>query len=186
MSGSSKFERESALLTYLATALSMPIAEVFDPKCRYGRETGIDVVFSFQGDTIGVQVTEYDGGEGVANVDKGTLRKQEAMARRGQIPIGMFVGNQPLTSIKARISEKIRKAENYSFEEFDQVWLLMLSNIPDAVGTLVPKGLVTTEGLSAILGDALLSSKYDRVFYQQIMYPTLCEWSRESGWISCP
>jgi hypothetical protein len=180
----SKFDREYALLKYFADASSILLTNAVDPMRKYGRETGTDVVFTYRDKTIGVQVTEYDGGEALPGIGKGTLRGQEAKARRAQTPSGMFVGNQPLASIAARIIEKIQKARDYCFDEVDEVWLLVSSNLPEAIGTFVPKGLVTTQGLSSAVGTALASSKYDRVIYHQVIYPILCEWSADAGWIS--
>jgi hypothetical protein len=97
----------------------------------------------------------------------------------------MFVGNDPLSSIRARITEKIDKAKSFDFAEFDEVWLLVSANL-EAVGTFVPRGLVTADRLAESSQALLKSSKYARAFYQQLIYPCLFRWSPPIGWQSHP
>jgi hypothetical protein len=176
-----KFERERYCVGALAQHLGLPMNNVSNPMCVYKREIGVDVIVMDDERRFGIQVTELDGVEGIAGTRQGQLRAQEK-AQQATNP-GMYVGNAPDVAIASRIKVKVAKSKRYAFTEVDEVWLLVVANLPDVPGsTFVPKNRINPDVLNRISAAELTGSKYKRAFYQQIMFPALFEWTSHQGW----
>ena len=166
----SKFERERYCVEQLAASLRLPGSlEYRDPLVDYGRETGIDVVMIGQGRRIGFQVTEYDGGEGVANLGAGRMRADEVRLKRASFPNGVYGGwGSPHfgTAFAARVMEKIDKACKYDFAEVEEIWLLVSAGLPDSpTATFVPHFHISADDLNRSTATILAQSCYAGPFF---------------------
>ena len=182
-----KFARESYCVQQLASCLGLTAAlEYRDPLEDYRRETGIDVIAVGEGYRLGFQVTEYDGGEGVAAIGGGEMRAREVRQQRAAGKMGVYSGwGSPHfePAFAARVLEKVQKSSNYNFGEVDQIWLLISAGLPDApIATFVPHAYIGTEILNAASAAALATSRYDGAFFHIIMGDVIYEWDRESQW----
>ncbi|HTQ34740.1 MAG TPA: hypothetical protein VMI30_11255 [Stellaceae bacterium] len=180
------FAPEQYCVEQLASSLGISSdVQIRDPKVDYRRETGIDVIMIGQGHRIGFQVTEYDGGENVARLGAGQMRREEVRQKRiavGGVYAGWGSPHFP-TAFRARIDQKIRKAENYSFCEVDEVWLLVSAGLPDApIATFLPHFHIAADDLNDTTARLLENSKFSGAFLHVIMGNALYEWDRRSRW----
>lgn len=131
---------------------------------------------------IGVQVTEYHGDEGQGG---SALRAQEESDAVKSITRACAVPTDASCGLTKRFSDKLAKASRYTFEEFSEVWLLVAAFLPKlgAVATTSAMPIfITTEWLEQHFGEALLASKYQRVFFHVHLWSALYDWSLDSGW----
>jgi hypothetical protein len=179
-----KFERERHWVSQLAPNIGLSIEEVVDPLVIYNkREIGVDVIVTHSKQRTGIQITELDGAEGISGVGQGRLRGDEKKSSSVNPVYGMFGGNAPDLAIGSRFKAKVNKSKLYTFSEVHEVWLFVVANLPDVPGsTFVPGNLVTTDVLNRVSATELAGSKYQRAFYQQIMFPALFEWTQAHEW----
>jgi hypothetical protein len=180
-----KFEREKHWVSQLALRIGLPMNDVSDPLLICEREIGVDVIVTRGRRRLGIQVTEIDGSEGISREHKGRLRATEKSKQRANSVFGMYVGNSPHMAVAGRIRAKVEKSKRYTFSEVDEVWLLVVANLPDVpASTFVPRNSINLDVLTRISGAELTGSKYQRAFYQQIMFPALFEWTPGCGWLT--
>jgi hypothetical protein len=186
---SGKFERERYFVEELAASLEWPTEVAYrDPVAEYGYETGADVIALMPGRRIGIQVTEYDGGEGVPTTGGGWMRAQERRQIREAGRMGVYTGwGSPYfnEAFRARVAAKVAKSERYSFTDFDGVYLLVVANVPGAgISTFVPYRHIDPGLLDELAGVTLGGSNFETAFLHIIMGSVLFRWDRPSGWRS--
>jgi hypothetical protein len=187
MSMRAKFERELYCVQQLAMHLGLPDGlEYRDPLADNGYETGVDVSMMIGSRRIGVQVTEYDGGEGVAGLKPGQMRAAEKKLTREAGKSGVYAGGGSPhieTAFLARITTKVQKCKAYTFAEYDEVWLLISANIPGVgLSTFAPRFQIFPELLNAWTNVILIYSNYARVFFHMIMGDVVFYWDRDNSW----
>jgi hypothetical protein len=184
---SAKFARELYCAQQLATHLGLPVdLDWRDPLVEKGYETGADVFVQIGSRRIGIQVSEYDGGEGQPSAKPGQMRAAEARLIAEAGPDGVYGGwgspkfNEAFT---ARVEAKVEKCKLYSFAEYDEIWLLIAANVPGAgLSTFVPYFHIGPDRLDLCTRRILSSSSYKRAFLDIIMRDTLFGWDRENSW----
>jgi hypothetical protein len=131
-------------------------------------------------------VTRFKRLEGVANPGRGLRATEKRNVRHGQFPaVAIPLGHQ-LMSLRARMTDKIEKARRYTFQQFDEVWLLVSASLADPeaiVSTSLIPLLLTPEDVNKCLDDEMLRrSKYAKAFIHIQVGDTVYRWTRESGW----
>ncbi|OGA02874.1 MAG: hypothetical protein A3I00_05810 [Betaproteobacteria bacterium RIFCSPLOWO2_02_FULL_64_12] len=178
-----QFDTERDLVDRLLEALGLR-GVLSDPKKTHGRETGADVEVRLGQRRIAVQVTQYHGNEGTGG---SALRAQEESDAARGLRRAYAVPTDASAGLTKRFSDKIAKAERYTFEEFTEgeVWLLVAAWVPQygasAATTLIPI-FIRVEWLERHFSEALRASKYRRAFLHVYQWPSLYQWSPESGW----
>lgn len=181
------FKREDALVRHLLSRLSLGDATTDDPNAA-GDETGVDVTVHLADlRTIGVQVTEVD-----PYAVPGSARGQEKVVAKtaSGSPYFMWGQNDPsvvLDAIARSITRKVEIAAKHSFDEYDEVWLLLCGGIPEhgAVASIfLMTPLLSTVDLNSATDGLLRGSTYARCLLlpilgaEQAFYP----WDRASRW----
>jgi hypothetical protein len=187
MSMHAKFERERYCVQHLAMHLGLPDdLECRDPMAVSGYETGADVWMRIGSRLIGVQVTEYDGGEGVPGLRPGQIRASEKKLKRQAGNGGVYAGwGSPHieTALPARIAAKVQSCKAYTFAGYDEVWLLVSANVPDVgLSTFVPRSHISSDQLNMWTNVTLADSKYARAFFHIIMGDVVFYWDQVNGW----
>ena len=167
-----RFEREKHLTKLLMQRLGRSAVAYQNPNAHAGRETGADILVLDGDRRIGIQVTEIDTGP-----IRGRARAKERKAWHdsGLTTYGDWAANNPnelLASIQAAIVGKVQKAQAYSFDEFDDVWLLASAGVPEMgaiTSTLIISPWLDAATLDAITLDFLARSKYDRAYLHCIL-----------------
>jgi hypothetical protein len=182
-----KFERECYCVRQLMNFLGLEASlEYRNPLEDYRRETGIDVIIVGEGRRLGFQVTEYDGGEGVAAIGGGEMRAREARQQLAAGQMGVYPGwGSPhfTSAFAARVDGKIQKAQKYKSAEVDEVWLLVSAGLPDApIATFVPHFHIGADDLNSVTATQLEQSCFAGAFLHVIMGDAVYEWDRESRW----
>jgi hypothetical protein len=182
-----KFDRERYFVAQLATALAWPTDTEFrDPLPGYGCETGVDVVALRSNCRIGIQVTEYDGGERACGIGGVQMRAEEKKLIRAAGRTGIYAGwGSPFfnEAFPARVQAKVAKSKRYSFTEFDEVWLLIVGNVPGAgISTFVPHRHLDTGFLNELTADMLIGSKFECAFLHIVLGDALFRWDRTTDW----
>ena len=168
----SPFEREKHLVELFVRRQGWGPFEYYDPNAQAGRQTGADVLIVFGGRRIGIQVTEIDTGE-----RRGRTRAKEMKDWRDSNlstygTSAQSDTNKLLARITRDILGKVRKAENYTLDEFDGVWLLASASIPEMgslASTLVMSLGLHASALDAATLDHLSRSKYERAYLHCIV-----------------
>jgi hypothetical protein len=182
-----KFERECYFVEQLARPLGWAADVAYrDPLVDHGYETGVDVVTLMRDRRVGIQVSEYDGGEGSPSLGGGRMRAHEKELVREAGAMGVYVGwGSPYfeRAFRARIAAKAERSLRYTFAEFHEVWLLVPANIPGAgISTFVPSRHINAAMLEQVSGEELRSSRYTFAFLHIIMGDVLYVWDRTTGW----
>jgi hypothetical protein len=182
-----KFVRELYCVRQLASHLGLPgDLDWRDPLVEKGSETGVDVFAQIRDRHIGIQVSEYDGGEGRPTAKPGQMRAAETRLIAEAGPSGVYAGwGSPnfAEAFTARVATKVGKCKRYSFVEYDEIWLLIAANVPGVgLSTFVPYFHIESDQLDICTGRILSSSNYQRAFLDIIMGDTLFGWDRENSW----
>lgn len=90
-----------------------------------------DVLASVGGRTIGIEVTVYHADEQPDGTGSPARSQEHDLVRQAEgKPYFMCVPSDPLPGLVARISDKVRKAEDYNMEGCDELWLLIAASVP--------------------------------------------------------
>jgi hypothetical protein len=183
-----RFEREKHLVELLMQRRGRPLHGYRDPNAHAGRKTGVDVLMVCGVRRIGIQVTEIDTGH-----VQGRARAAEKKAWRdsGLATYGAWAQNdrdELIASIQRAITCKVNIAEGHSFDEFDDVWLLVSAGVPEmgaVASTLIMSPWLDAAALDAATLDCLARSKYERAYLHCVLdvERALYSWQRGGGWI---
>jgi len=105
------------MVARLLAVAGLPSTTIEDPMHVHGGETGADVQVRIADRSVGVQVTEFCADEGVASPGRGLRATEKRNARQGQFPPAAIPLQHQLTSLRARVSDKIEKARRYTFQQ---------------------------------------------------------------------
>jgi len=174
------------MVARLLAVAGLPSTTIEDPMHVHGRETGADVQVRIADRSVGVQVTEFCADEGVASPGRGLRATEKRNARQGQFPPAAIPLQHQLTSLRARVSDKIEKARRYTFQQFDEIWLLVAASLAD------PEAIVSTSFVSLLLtpddvnswhdDEMLRRSKYTKAFIHIQVGDMVYHWTPENGW----
>jgi hypothetical protein len=175
--------REVTTTRRLFDMIGLVYSDMRDPLKAHGRETGADVEIRVDGRRIGIQVTEFACDEGVPGPGHRLRAIEKFNATRGIFPTYAVPLQNQLAALRLRVLDKINKATRYTFEEFDEPWLVIAAAVPDAVvSTFLFTAFMRTDGLNAALDDALSQSKYARAFLCIEAGATVYEWTATNHW----
>jgi len=181
------FQHERPHVERLAQWLELPVAEYRDANVD-GDESGADVLVVLQdGCRIGVQVTIIDPGGAIA-----AEKTMATMARDANGQPGVYAtwAQNNLTKVVDAIARSVARKSKISVSpaQFDQLWLLMCSGVPEPgllVSTFIMTSWLEIDTLNAAdLSPQLLRSNYNRTFVLPIvgMEQALYCWSAGAKW----
>lgn len=183
----SQFERDKHLVELFMQRQGWGPFEYYDPNTPAPHQTGADVLMVFGGRRIGIQVTEIDTGK-----RRGRTRAKEMKEWRDSnlstyCTWAQSDTNKLLAAITRDILGKVRKAENYTFNEFNGVWLLASASIPEMgslASTLVMSLGLHASALDAVTLDHLSRSKYECAYLHCILdvEHALYTWRKGGRW----
>lgn len=182
-----RFEREKTLVELLMQRLGKPVDDLRDPNALAGRETGADVLLLCNGRRIGIQVTEIDTGRVQGHA---RAAEKKAFGDSGLATYGAWAQNdrdELLAVVHRAISRKVGIAQTHSFDNFDDVWLLVSAGVPEMgaiASTLIMSPLIDPAALDAATSDCLNRSKYRRAYLHCIVgvERALYRWQRDGRW----
>jgi hypothetical protein len=182
----SQFERDKHLVELFMQRQGWSPFEYHDPNTQ-ARQTGADVLIVSGGRRIGIQVTEIDTGE-----RRGRARAKERKEWRDSnlstyCTSAQSDTNKLLAAITRDILGQVRKAENYTFNEFDAVWLLASAGIREMgslASTLVISLGLHASALDVATLDHLSRSKYERAYLHCMLgvERALYSWQKGGRW----
>ncbi len=181
--------REICAVSDLAVIANLNVTDVRDAKDEFGgTETGIDVVFEFDGHRVGAQVTEFHSDEGSIPGKKGSFARAEEqkLSKSSNGVYGLYINPEYRRSLLIRIQEKIAKAEKHKSKAYvDKYWLVVsacISSIGAGASTMILPSLITPEQLNALCHAALFNSDFDQVYLVLAMPQIIYRWERLAGW----
>jgi len=148
-------------------------------------DEGPDFIYWLSGRRIGIEVTKGHVDGGAAVKGGSTLRRQEvkkAKDSKGKL-YGIWGRLNAVEGVYADIVNKIRVAEDYSHDQYDELWLLVVSQLSEALGStwLVAK-LFNLAELNRLSHDALKNSRFGSAYlylpFERIVYT----WSSSTSW----
>jgi hypothetical protein len=184
---SAQFERERYLTELLMQRLGRLALDYHDPNADAGREIGADVLVVLDGRRRGIQVTEIDTGPVPGHARAEEKKTCRASGLAAYAVLEPFDRDKQLASIQRAIAGKVEIAERHSFDEFDDVWLLVSAGVPEMgaiASTLVMSPLFAAAALDAVTLDCLARSKYERAYLHCILdvEHALYSWQRGGRW----
>lgn len=185
------FEREERLAERLLVRLGIAGATVENPN-ENALETGVDLKVMFaDGSIIGIQITEIDPHAMPGSARRPDSAEKNAVAKVSPDSSYFAWGqNDPsvsLNSISRAIQRKVSIAAKHSFDDYNEVWLLLCTGIPERgviASTVVMTPWLSADDLNIATGVTLQTSNYDRCFLFSILgaEPAFYPWDRRSGW----
>lgn len=148
-----------------------------------------DVLASVDGRTIGIEVTVYHADEQPDGTGSPARAQERDLSRQAKgNPYPMWGSPDPLPGLEARISDKVRKAENYNTEGCDELWLLIAASVPingAVASTYMFDFLLNAQALNERTGYPLNASPFKAIYVHSHLSTegeALFSWSRASGW----
>jgi len=156
-----------------------------DPLETFKRETGADVqTLLGSGQKIGIQVTEFHSDDHSVKNGSETRRQEEKNKKLGKIQAyGVTTDYRP--ALQKIIGEKISKAQNYSFSEFDEVWLVVAASLPQVgamASTTMLSFFIDADKLNIDFHKALSRSKYSAAFLYIFNERKIFQWQPHTKW----
>ena len=184
-----KSEREIAQFKDFASFLGIAVGGIFDANAA-GQETGMDIVTTLDGKSIGVQLTDYHADEDQRAGSRGqTLRSEEqkkaseALKQSGPKVYGAWVPGNYIPPLRYRFEDKIAKAHKYPIPKHE-LWLLV--NAQDrrygATGaTFIAAAVISEETLDREFNALLSASPFARVFLFLASERVVYGWTKASN-----
>jgi hypothetical protein len=145
-----------------------------------------DVVAIIDGKRIGIEVTQFHADE-QSGVRGSALRAEEVKKVKGsgERPYGQWGITNPLPGLVARVNEKISDAAAYDKTGYDQLWLLISSQLPkeDALAaTFAFAPFVDVTKLNAATHMQLCRSSFSAAHFHLMMSHEVYSWSPSEQW----
>ncbi len=145
-----------------------------------------DVVATIEGRTIGVEVTVFHAGEAPNHGGSALRAAEEKIAK--DAAVSMYSGwgiTNPLPGLSECIKKKIAKAKDYNERRFDELWLLIVGQLPKqgaVISTFATPIALNVELLNQNFNDILTASHFERVYFHLSIGQELYGWSRAEKW----
>ena len=145
-----------------------------------------DVVAHIHGKRIGIEVTQFHADEN-QSVNGSALRAEEVKKAKdsgGGSYLQWGVAN-PMPGLVTRIKDKILAASAYNKEFYDNLWLLISSQLPKAGAlgsTFVFAPLINVIDLNNATHMQLCGSSFSAAHLHLIMNQSVYSWSRSEQW----
>lgn len=133
---------------------------------------------------IGVEVTDLHPDEGTISRGSALRAEEEGKKRTAQgRPYSLWPLLDFLRAFQRRIDEKVRRASKYDASKYNQLWLLIVSQSPDAPGsTYVFAPFISIDDLNRASHRFLANSGYSRAYLYLQLDDILYEWSPSEMW----
>lgn len=146
-----------------------------------------DVIALVDDERIGIEVTQFHADEKPGGRGGSDLRAQaiEKVRGSGGGPYCQWGVPNPLCGLVTRINKKISTAATYDKKGYDQLWLLVCSQVPeiDAVGaTFALPPFIDVPDLNRETHVQLCESHFSAVHLYFIMDRRIFSWSRSGQW----
>lgn len=180
-----KFDAECEITSNFLNALGVRHEGLLNPKEVSRIETGADVQVRLNpGKDIGIQVTVYHADEN--DIEKGSrVREQEEKNKREGELRPLSIPANFIPALEKRLKEKVAVSQEYRFEEFSEVWLLVAASLmkPGALAsTMLPSALIKPEELTDSFHELLSESKYSSVYLYLHNEKAVYQWNRQEQW----
>lgn len=149
-----------------------------------------DVIAKLGGRRISIEVTIFHADEGTGHKGSALRAKEEKKAKdlKGSSYATWGVPD-PLPGIRTRIEEKIKRAETYDNNQYNELWLLIAAQIPNLgamASTFIIPQFLNAERLNLEFDSLLRQSRFGRVYLYLIMNNLIFEWSLSERWCMYP
>ena len=97
----------------------------------------------------------------------------------------MAIPSLPYAGLKARIEDKIIKAEQYDLSQINELWLLILAQQPSLgalAATYIFASLIDPKQLDQLFHDKLLASRFSRVYLHLNADHAIWGWDKTKAW----
>ncbi len=149
------------------------------------RPPGPDVLAEIAGRKIGIETTDYHGGEQVSGGSN--LRKREEKDVRDGRPTAYWVPIDPLPGLTKRIEEKSKK--RYETSGIDEVWLAIFAGVPQhgaVASTFMFTLFLNCEKLHSQTDAMLRNSQFSRCYLFCGLtagdHPVVYLWTKADRW----
>ncbi|MBI3480364.1 MAG: hypothetical protein HY016_08435 [Nitrosomonadales bacterium] len=181
-----KFEYECEIAKRFLDVVGISYVDLADPLETFKKETGADVHARLSsGKKIGIQVTVFHSDEDSAKNGSEACRGQEEKDKKLGIIQTYGVPTDYRPALRKRIGEKISKAQNYSFSEFDEVWLVVAASLPQVgamASTTMLSLFIDADELNNDHHEALSHSKYSAAFLYIFNEGKIFQWQPLTKW----
>jgi hypothetical protein len=145
-----------------------------------------DVVAIIDGKSIGIEVTQFHADER-SGVRGSALRAEQVKKVKGagERPYGQWGVTNPLPGLVARVNEKISDAAAYDETGYEQLWLLISSQLPKLgalVSTFAFPPFVDVNELNNATHLQLCGSSFSAAHFHLMMSHGVYSWSRLEQW----
>ena len=145
-----------------------------------------DILATVDNRRIGIEVTALHVDEG--RVRKGSLLRaeEEKKAKNAQAQPYVMWGNiNYLRALRFRIDEKIERAAKFDEKKFDELWLLLASQLPKpgaVASTFVVPALVDVNDLNQLFHERLFNSCFRAAYLHLLIDHALYAWNPLEMW----
>lgn len=181
-----KFDYECEIASNFLDVLGISCVGLTDPLETFKKETGVDVqALMSSNKKIGIQVTVFHSDEASVKNGSESCRGREEKDKKLEIIQAYGVPTDYRPALQKRIEEKISKAQSYSFNEFDEVWLVITASLPQhgaIASTTIISSFINIEELNIDSHEALSQSKYSTVFLYVYNEKAIFQWQPLTKW----
>jgi hypothetical protein len=145
-----------------------------------------DVVALIDSERVGIEVTQFHADE-QAGVKGSALRAEEVknVKDSGGRPYSQWGVANPLPGLVARINEKISVAAAYDKTGYEELWLLISSQLPKigaSISTFAFAPFVNVTNLNKATHMQLCGSSFSAAHFHLMMSHCVYSWSRSEEW----
>lgn len=145
-----------------------------------------DVIAQFGSKRIGIEVTQFHADEQPDARGSGLREEEERNARnapgRAQ---SHFVRTNPLPALAGRIREKIATCAKYDHSRYEELWLLVSSQVPSPgslAATFAIPLCIAVARLNEATHKKLAQSVFSAVHFHLMGNHYVFSWCRKAGW----
>lgn len=140
-----------------------------------------DEITHINGRNIGIEVTQFHSDVHARSEGSRMRAAEEALSRQAPAQLrGMWIPTDPLPGLVARIQDKIARATAYDPTRYDELWLLISSQV--SLAGFLFKQFVDESRLNDATHSLLTASPFAAVHLHLVMTNDMFSWSREKKW----
>lgn len=143
-----------------------------------------DILASVDRRRIAIEVTDLHPDERITR--GGSLLRAEEEKLKDESPdkpYFLWLQAAFLSAFQLRVVDKIKRANKYSETNYDELWLLVSSQLPDAVAsTYVFSPFISLDDLNRATHALLCISRFGRAYLHLQLDDILYEWSSSETW----
>jgi len=145
-----------------------------------------DILATIDSRRIGIEVTEYHADEGSGGKGSALRAEEEKKARQSNGDgYTMWGKTEPWSGLGFRLEEKTKLAETYDIKPYDELWLLIVAQLPKLGGiaaTYAIYDVMKISDMNCYYHEQLCQSKYHAVFFHLIVDGVIYKWTPGERW----